>query len=90
MLKKWLEPAISKRVFEVSDDCCMDERVKELYTKFMGILNEPNNFQKDSYEVTIFELENILNLAIPTSVDFAYRRAFYDGMELGNYTTVKK
>lgn len=58
MLMKWLEPAINKRIEEVSDEWCIDERIKELYMKFMEILDDPNNFYEDTYKDLIFELEN--------------------------------
>jgi hypothetical protein len=76
MLMSWLEPTLKDRIDQAVNNCCEDQRVKDLYDEYMRVLqaNRPQ---------LVFELENLFNASFRLGADLAYRIGFREGLELG-------
>ena len=75
MIRKWIEPKLTEKAENFAAECCDDERVKELYNRFVYAIN--SNATDDA--------ESLFNLACTLASEISYHKGFHDGMELGNH-----
>lgn len=83
MLMEWLEPTITKKVLQVSDENCRDKKIGEYLDQFTNCMTSLEALlPEEIYISKVMEMESMMSIIVFLSEDLSYRKGLLDGMQL--------
>jgi protoheme ferro-lyase len=82
MLMEWLEPAIEKRIDEVTEVCDNNLVINGLYDKIIEVLEELKRNMPDQFYPQINDIEKTINARARKIIEVSYRLGFMDGLDI--------